>query len=79
MIKNQSDVSAYGSKSKNLKETFKQVVKVFQKRKYKNFLDIGCGNGELIQYLSKKYPNVKYTGIDSNSNFFPKKKKIVNF
>ena len=29
-----------------------------------NFLDVGCGNGKFISYLHKKYPYLKFWGID---------------
>ena len=32
-------------------------------------LDIGCGNGDLCDYLNKKYTGVNYTGIDFIKNF----------
>lgn len=34
------------------------------KPKFKNFLDVGCGWGELIGYIHGKYKTPKYTGID---------------
>ena len=29
-----------------------------------NFLDYGCGNGDFLYYLSKKYPNCKFFGYE---------------
>jgi trans-aconitate methyltransferase len=75
MLKNKSDQVAYGSKKKNKKEIYKKILKILKKKNYKNVLDIGCGNGDLLQFLSNNFPKVNFTGIDLNSNFFPKKKK----
>jgi len=32
-------------------------------------LDIGCGYGDLYSYLDRKYPDIKYTGIDQMEEF----------
>ena len=33
-----------------------------------SILDVGCGFGDLGHWLSINFPNIKYTGIDINSN-----------
>lgn len=30
----------------------------------KSLLDVGCGHGDLYTFLSAKYPNIQYTGLD---------------
>ncbi|MFH1648701.1 MAG: class I SAM-dependent methyltransferase [Patescibacteria group bacterium] len=34
----------------------------------KSVLDLGCGNGRFYQFISKKYPNIEYMGIDTNND-----------
>ena len=31
-----------------------------------NVLDLGCGNGEVTNFLSKKFPQSKFTGVDAS-------------
>jgi len=38
-------------------------------------LDIGCGTGDLCEYISKRYKNVNYSGIDINQKFIEKAKE----
>lgn len=30
----------------------------------KNVIDVGCGNGHIVEYLAKKFPEANFTGID---------------
>ncbi len=34
------------------------------------FYDLGCGNGRIIFYLAKKYPEVKFVGVEISLIFF---------
>jgi SAM-dependent methyltransferase len=44
-----------------------------------NFLDLGCGDGELLNFLSLKFPKAKFTGIDlSPTAIFAAKLKNKN-
>ena len=56
---------------KNLTEFFKKKFK----RKF-SVLDIGCGNGNFLKYLSKNIKEVSLTGIDHHKN---KKHQRINF
>ena len=38
-------------------------------------LDLGCGNGRFYEFISKHYPNVKYTGIDTNNGLLSEARK----
>ena len=45
------------------------------------FLDIGCGNGDLSFYLSNKFINSKFYGIDYDKNnikFANRKSRLLN-
>lgn len=42
----------------------------------KNVLDVGCGFGEMGNFLTKRYKNVKYKGIDIMPEFIENGKKI---
>ena len=54
----------------------KIVEKIISSIKGKNILDVGCGNGYLLEKLRNKYPNYKLTGTEININQLLKKKKI---
>lgn len=42
----------------------------------KNVLDVGCGFGEMGNFLTKRYKNVKYKGVDIMPEFIENGKKI---
>lgn len=42
----------------------------------KNVLDVGCGFGEMGNFLTKRYKNVTYKGVDIMSEFIENGKKI---
>ena len=42
----------------------------------KNVLDVGCGFGELGNFLTKRYKNVAYKGVDIMPEFIENGKKI---
>ena len=73
---NQSDSEAYTKKAKRKKEIFYQILKIIKKHYKKNidleFLDIGCADGNLINFLSKEYINSKFHGIDIAKNLIKK-------
>ena len=46
-----------------------------------NFLDFGCGPGQMLQYFPEYFPNALYTGVDASSEMIvqAKKKSACNF
>ena len=42
----------------------------------KNVLDVGCGFGEMGNFLTKRYKNVKYKGVDIMPEFIEKGKQL---
>ncbi len=40
------------------------ISSVFKKNKYKSFLEIGCGNGFVLQHLSKSFLSISFSGCD---------------
>lgn len=42
----------------------------------KNVLDVGCGFGEMGNFLTKRYKNVRYKGVDIMPEFIENGKKI---
>ncbi len=42
----------------------------------KNVLDVGCGFGEMGNFLTKRYKNIKYKGVDIMPEFIDNGKKI---
>lgn len=46
-------------------EAVKGVIRQFGKRRSKTLLDVGCGTGEYLKYLSSDF---QCTGIDVNRN-----------
>jgi SAM-dependent methyltransferase len=44
----------------------REIDKILNIKNGDNVLDIGSGDGKVVLYLSKKYPNVYFTGIDRN-------------
>jgi len=44
------------------------ISKVLSKRKSINVLEVGCGQGYNLKYLAKKYPEIRFTGLDLSEN-----------
>jgi 2-polyprenyl-3-methyl-5-hydroxy-6-metoxy-1,4-benzoquinol methylase len=40
------------------------IKKIIEKEKIKAMIDLGCGDGEIIQAVKKEFPLVKITGVD---------------
>jgi SAM-dependent methyltransferase len=76
---NISDSEAYAQTKKKNKEIFYQVQKIIKKHHGKNtipnILDVGCANGNLINFLEKEFPNSTFTGIDVSQKLISKCKK----
>lgn len=50
---------------------FRSTVKLFKKLpKHSSVLDVGCGGGLFLIYLSKYFPDMKMLGVDISSNQF---------
>jgi len=56
----------------------KIVEKIISSIKGTNILDVGCGNGYLLEKLRNKYPNYKLTGTEINIKQLLKQKKKLN-
>ena len=58
----------YDEKSIKLtKESFKYLLKIINKKDLKKkikILDVGCGNGNLVYFLNKIFPNAEVTAVD---------------
>lgn len=53
------------------RENIESIInKIFEKKHIENccFLEIGCDVGQTYDIINKKYPDVKYTGIDINAD-----------
>lgn len=46
---------------------FKKESEFFSIRPYSRVLDVGCGNGEVTQYLADKNQTCKFIGVDASS------------
>jgi ubiquinone/menaquinone biosynthesis C-methylase UbiE len=56
----------------------KIVEKIISSIKGTNILDVGCGNGHLLEKIRNKYPNYKLTGTEINIKQSLKQKKKLN-
>src|SRR5512135_143902 len=54
--------------SKSAEVRYKQIVKDIDFNG-KTVLDVGCGFGDLSDFIVQKYPDAKYTGIDITPEF----------
>ena len=48
---------------------FNVIKNYLKENNCKNLLDIGCGRGDLVNYLNKNQIKIKYIGLDINHNF----------
>lgn len=48
------------------KPVLKEISKAMNLSKNGIVYDLGCGNGQILFYLSKNNPNIKYIGIENN-------------
>ena len=69
------------SKNKKSKRRYITIVKLLDqiddKKKIYSLLDVGCGYGELIKYIPKKY-NINYLGVDIVEDMIKFAKKKYN-
>jgi ubiquinone/menaquinone biosynthesis C-methylase UbiE len=63
---------------KNPKDDFKNCIKVLKKKttlSEKKIIDIGCANGEFLDYFISKHPKNTYVGVDISPSFLKIAKK----
>jgi len=63
---------------KNPKDGFKNCIKLLEKKikiNKKKIIDIGCANGEFLDYFIYKYPVNFYCGVDIDKSFLNVAKK----
>nr|AWI66908.1 Methyltransferase [Caecomyces sp.] len=58
-------------------DSYDPANKEIVKEPFKDFLDIGCGTGNTIEYLLKEYPDAHYTGIDLAEKMIEVAKKKI--
>ena len=73
-LKKEADKYFYRNKSNTTKENSKDkllsvILKLIEKSKKKNLniLEVGCGEGRMLNYLNQKFPNLHLYGIDPSS------------
>lgn len=71
--KNDTEFVGWNSKKDQI-ERFKILLKIGVKNG-NTILDFGCGLGALYEYMTKKYNDFKYIGVDINNDFIKKCKK----
>jgi len=74
------EIVGWGSK-KSQQMRFNVIKNYIKENNCKNLLDIGCGRGDLVNYLNKNQIKIKYIGLDINHNFIQiaKKRNPKNF
>lgn len=45
-------------------EIHSEMEKVLLKKRCSSVIDLGCGEGQIIEELKKKFPDIKITGVD---------------
>ena len=63
--------NVYGSGKAHKKKFFQNIKKIINKNNFSNFIDLGLGDAELINYLLMKNVKINYAGVDLSS-------KVVN-
>lgn len=53
-----------------------KILKVLKKKKFKSFIDLGCGSGRIIDFINKNFTNKKIVGIEYFSQQYNYSKKI---
>ena len=55
----------FGTPAQGSNEIIKDIFpKLIKNKKSPSVLDLGCGNGNLYEYLNLSFKNIKYTGVD---------------
>ena len=66
---------------KKPKDDFKNCINILKKKiklDKKKIIDIGCANGEFLNFMISKYPNNYYCGVDINKSFLKIARKNNN-
>lgn len=53
-----------------------KILKVLKKKKFKSFIDLGCGSGRIIDFINKNFTNKKLVGIEYFDQQYNYSKKI---
>ena len=66
------DINSYLKTEYKFKETEKFIIKHFKKKDNKSYdlLDLGCGNGNFINFVKKIFTNWNFTGVEYNKKLF---------
>lgn len=62
-----SEKYASNSTSSVYVPVWNKVINIFNDKKFKSVVDIGCGPGQFAEYALKKMPELVYTGFDFSS------------
>ena len=57
------------------RERILYILKFIKKRKPNNLIDLGCGNGKVLEHINSCMPNIKICGVDKNENQCKKLRK----
>lgn len=58
------------------KEYFKKLLNLLKNKKFSSLLDIGCANGELLNFLQKNINNCSFYGVDISKKLIKNAKRI---
>ena len=83
MIKNFQNQVYFNKKNRVLQrdtELINLIKKYYSINQKLDVLDVGCGNGDLIEKLNKIFPNINFLGIDSDKELLEhaRKRKLKN-
>ena len=59
----------------NPKYTTKVIYRMLKRKNFKSLIDIGCGNGDFLKYISKRFVGKKYIGTDIHKSLIKQNKK----
>ena len=67
-----ADINSYIKSKYKFKETEKFIINKIKKKNNKShhLLDIGCGNGNFINFASLIFTNWNFTGLEQNKKLF---------
>ena len=57
---------------------YSPILEELKDKKGETLCDVACGDGYLLELISKKYPSLKLTGVDIDSTFIKNAKKNVS-
>jgi len=53
-----------------------RILSILKKKKFKSFIDLGCGSGRIIDFINKNFTNKKLVGIEYFNQQYNYSKKI---